>query len=379
MGTDRLAALRDLDVPPLDVSIDRAVATGRRRVALRRAGAVALSVLAVGGVVVAVNRPPAEKKAIIPAAPGCRVAALPMPAGEKQVTTTAVDPGGRFIAGAVPASEETKASGRALLWADGRLLDLGVTGFGPTPLGVNAGGTVVGGVTRGERQLAWAWANGQVRILPAPAGFDATANGINTRGDIVGVISQPHGTRQAAFWPAADPSKVRLLEAPGESGALGIGDEELIVGYADDRPYVWKSTVEGGFLPGTGEGSATAIAGDWIVGTSGPSTHDGVIASPRMGPNAAGPTVRWQRDGRPAQAVPGMAAAGITGTGVVAGVTTKTEPAPPYREATLSTKRLPHLSADRDYDVATAISADGTVIAGEQPTDTITRPIVWRC
>ncbi|MFG1994213.1 hypothetical protein ACGFJ7_29995 [Actinoplanes sp. NPDC048988] len=145
--------------------------------------------------------------------------------------------------------------------------------------------------------------------------------------------------RRAAFWPAADPMKVRLLQAPGESGAFGVGDEELIVRYAAGRPYVRKSTVEGGCLPGEGAGSATAIAGDWIVGTSGPST----------------------------------------GTGVVAGVTTGTEPRPPYREATLSTRRLPHLSAARDYDVATAINADGTVIAGEQPSGTITRPIVRRC
>ncbi|XVV16737.1 hypothetical protein ACQP2X_20885 [Actinoplanes sp. CA-131856] len=373
MGTDRLAALRDLDVPPLDVSIDRAMRTGRRRLLIRRVGAAAFSVLAVGGVVAAVNRPP-DQKMITPAPPECQVAALTMPSGEKQVTTTAIDPEGRFIAGAVPASEETGTAGRALLWADGRLLDLGITGFGPTPLGVNAGGTVVGGVTRGERQVAWAWTNGKVRDLPVPAGGNATATAVNARGDIVGVVSG-----RAAFWPAADPLKVHLLEAPGESGALGIGDEELIVGYADRKPYVWKSTVEGGFLPSTGEGSATAITGDWIVGTSGPSTREGVIASPRMGPNAAGPTVRWQMDGKPAQPVPGMAAAGITRTGVVAGVTTKTEPAPPYREATLSTRRLPHLSADRDYDVATAISADGTVIAGDQPSETTTRPIVWRC
>ncbi|SNY66974.1 hypothetical protein [Paractinoplanes atraurantiacus] len=373
MGTDRLAALRDLDVPPLDVSIDRAVATGRRRVAMRRAGAAAFSVLAVAGVVAAVNRPP-DQKSITPAANDCQVAALAMPAGEKQVTTTAIDPAGRFITGAVPASEETGGQGRALLWTDGQVKDLGVTGFGPTPLGVNAGGTVVGGVTRGERQVAWAWTNGTLRILPVPAGSDATANAINTRGDIVGVVAG-----RAAFWPAADPLKVHLLNAPGESGALGIGDEELIVGHAAGKPYVWKSTVEGGPLPSTGEGSATAISGDWIVGTSGPSTREGVIASPRMGPNAAGPTVRWQMDGKPAQPVPGMAAAGITSTGVVAGVTTKTELNPPYREATLSTRRLPHLSADRDYDVATAISADGTVIAGEQPSETVTRPLIWRC
>ncbi|MFF5083559.1 hypothetical protein ACFY36_41475 [Actinoplanes sp. NPDC000266] len=378
MRTDRLAALRDLDVPPLDVSIDRAVVTGRRRVALRKAGAVALSVLAVGGVVAAVNRPH-DQRLITPAENGCRAAALSMPPGEKRVTTTAVDPRGRFIAGAVPASEETGAQGRALLWDDGRLKDLGITGFGPTPMGVNDGGTVVGGVTRGERQVAWAWTNGEVRVLPVPAGKDATAYGINERGDIVGVVLDPHGSSQAAFWPAADPLKVHLLDAPGAAGAFGIGDEELIVGYADGKPYAWKSTVEGGPLPGTGEGSATAIAGDWIVGTSGPSTTEGVIASPRMGPNATGPTVRWRMDGKPAQPVPGMAASGITRTGVVAGVTTKTEPAPPYREATLSTRRLPHLSAGRDYDVATGISADGTVIAGEQAGETITRPIVWHC
>ncbi|MEU8820847.1 hypothetical protein [Actinoplanes sp. NPDC048796] len=156
--------------------------------------------------------------------------------------------------------------------------DLKIAGFAPTPLGVNAGGTVVGGVTRGERQVAWAWTNGEVRALPVPAGSDATATAINARGDIVGVVA-----RRAAFWPAADPMKVRLLQAPGESGAFGVGDEELIVRYAAGRPYACKSTVEGGCLPGEGAGSATAIAGDWIVGTSGPSTGTGVVAGVTTG------------------------------------------------------------------------------------------------
>ncbi|GAA0518972.1 hypothetical protein Ade02nite_79960 [Paractinoplanes deccanensis] len=251
-----------------------------------------------------------------------------------QRRTTAVDPTGRFIAGAVQGSEETGEQGKALLWDGGTLRELPVAGFAPAPLGVNVHGTVVGSVTRDHRLVGWAYENGKVRVLPAPAGSDVTANAVNQRGDIVGVIRGADKVSRAAFWLAA----ARF-----------------------------------------GPGSAIAIAGDWIVGTSGPARSDGVIAAARIGPNAAGQAVRWNTGDHSPEVIPGIAVAGTTEAGDAAGVTTRTEPSPPYRVATLAGRPLPHLSPGRNYDVATAVSADGRVVAGEELGDKATRPIVWHC
>jgi uncharacterized membrane protein len=393
-GVDTFASLREQPAPPLDVDLDRAIATGRRRVRIKRAaavsGAAALTTVAVAaGVLTGTHEErrtaPVQPPPSATVAPACRVAALPAPPGEKHLAPTGIDPSGRYAIGAVAGSEETEAPGRATLWDDGRLLDLPVPGFAPTPLGVNASGVVVGGVTRDDKLAAWVYRDGRVQTLPAYEGRPMVANAVNARGDIVGVAFGDKDLTTAVLWPAAQPGTVRALDPRAvPSAALGISDAGVVVGHLGGGPVFWDAK---GFLrqPPTvydDAGAMFGIVGDWAYGVAG-----GNPPSIREAPANSGRAVRWHLKAYPVprvDALTGVMPAGITRDGDTVGISSRIEAQPPYRDAVIRGAapmvELAHLTEARDSDEATGVSADGRVIVGRQTAgDGAETPLIWHC
>ncbi|MEV7623608.1 hypothetical protein [Actinoplanes sp. NPDC089786] len=377
MNTDEIfAPLRERPVPPLDVDLGRAMATGRRRVRVRRtvavAGTAAFTTLAVAvGVMAGTREKPAPPSLGAPPGLSCRVSALPLPPGETQGGALAVDPSGRYAVGAVAGSEETGEQGKALLWDNGRLRVLDVPGFAPTPLAVSSTGVVVGGVTRDHRLHAWAYVGGKVVNL-ADDGEGATANGVNGRGDMVGVVNRPGDISHAVMWPAGRPEAVHSLSAPGVAGATAISEAGVVVGFADSRPYVWDSAFKAGrplpALSGGSEGGVLGLAGGWVVGTSGPGDRP----------------VVWNLARDRVEPVTAIKPAAVTTTGTLVGTSAAAGSAPPYRDASIlvggKARELPHLTERRDTDEAAGVSADGRVIVGRQATGAgAETPLLWRC
>ncbi|GIJ71133.1 hypothetical protein [Virgisporangium ochraceum] len=414
-ATTLLAELRDRAVPPLDVDVDRAVATGRRRVRVRRTvvGVVAAvtGLAVVAGTLVALDRVGARTDAPAPqvaastgsaastggpAAVACSVRALPVPNGVS-ASTTAIDPGGRYVAGYVPGSEETGANGSALLWDGERLRDLGVPGFAAAPSGVNSAGTVVGTVSRDHRQVAWVYRNGTVTTLPALNGQEMSAEGINERGDIVGVAYGENDRNTAVVWPAGQPGSVRTLVTSHLAGAYDVAADGTAAGAGTDgHPFLWTPDGAGRQLPNlttaTG-GTVLGLAGTWAYGVA-TVKLDGTLDPDPSGKAGAGLmtrkwSVRWNLagDGR-VEEVPGVEPAVVTVDGAMAGTTTEVKPQRPYRSAVVwrpggAPEPLPALNAQRDHSSATAGTPDGKVIVGEESTGTATEtrtvPVRWAC
>jgi hypothetical protein len=394
-GTSVLAELRDRSVPPLDVDVDRAVATGRRRVRVRRAVigvvAAATGLAVVAGTLIALDSAgqrrvdgPAPQVAdsappSVRAVAACTVRALPVPSGTRHASPTAVDPGGRYVAGYVPGSEETGEQGAALLWDGDRVRDLKVTGFGAAAAAVNRSGVVVGSVNRNHKLVGWVYRDGRVTTLPSFHGRSVTAEDVNDRGDVVGVANGERDINSALVWPAGQPGTVRALTAPGSAAAYVVTDDGTVGGYGNDQqPYVWGPDGVGRQLqnlPAATYGTVFGIAGDWAWGVAGTT---GDRAQQRW-------TVRWNlRDGR-VEELPTVEPGAITTTGAVFGTSTAIRNQRPYRTAVSlpaganGQVPLPHVGTQLNYSTATAGTPDGRVVVGEEATDAATVPVRWTC
>ena len=403
-ATGLLAELRDRDVPPLDVDLDRAMTTGRRRVRVRRAAvaglAAATGLLAVAGVLVTLDPAPgpapdtaagtATGPATGPATggargtdppvagglPACTVKALAVPAGAPHVSATAVDPSGRYVVGYAAASEETGEQGAALLWDAGTVRNLNVPGFAAAASAVNSAGTVAGTVTRDHDLVAWVYRDGQVTTLPTLDGRPSSVSGINERGDIVGIVYLANDVTTAVLWPADRPGTVRPLAAPGAAGAVALAADGTVVGFVAGRPYLWQPDGTGRDLPvpaGAVITRALDVAGDWAIG----------VASEAMGPESQ-PAVRWNfRDGR-MEKLPPVTPAAVTNDGVVIGTAALPGPDRPHTGAVRvdgngAIAALPHVDARRNTGFAIAATPDGRVIVGGESADESTTPVRWDC
>lgn len=274
--------LETAQVPPARVDIARAIASGaqtrrRRRYAAAAAGATALAMIGVAAVgqVLAVTR--AEQVDTLADSPtvaadpmaACTVRALPVPPKTTPAGTVVADPTGVYVAAGVALSG---GASQAVLWTDGQPQVLKVGAAWVEPHGVNSAGVVVGmaGADSGK-QFGWVYRDGDVKVLAAVPRYGlAVPYGVNEAGDIVGEAWTDRGN-VAVVWPAAAPEKVRVLPAPMDARALGIGDDGTVVGSLGDgvTPYAWGEDGKGRKLAvpeGATGGKVTAVRGRWAVG-----------------------------------------------------------------------------------------------------------------
>ncbi|MDX6249233.1 MAG: hypothetical protein QOF10_2593 [Kribbellaceae bacterium] len=177
-----------------------------------------------------------------------------------QLTDLELLPGGRHgwalgvnDDGAVVGKSETADGARhAVLWRDGRIIDLGTLGgLNSVACDVNRHGVVVGtSETAGGARHAFIWRDGQMVDLGGPGSLGGTlvcATAINDRGWVVGSGMTAKGRVHAFVWWAGEMIDLGTL-VPGvyqSSHAFDVNDRGRIVGDAtvdtmNTVPVMWK-------------------------------------------------------------------------------------------------------------------------------------------
>ena len=149
------------------------------------------------------------------------------------------------------------ADGRAVLWRDGEVIDLGsLGGVGASGADINQYGQVVGSADSTEldflgRQMphAFLWENGVMRDLGAPAGsLGSYATAVNNLGQVVGNSSTFLNTGYGAAWVQKavfhDGTEFRFLPVPTvQSSAHDINDYGQIVGNMNGGAFIYDNGV----------------------------------------------------------------------------------------------------------------------------------------
>ncbi|BCY05390.1 hypothetical protein [Actinoplanes sp. L3-i22] len=280
--------LRPLDTEPRSpssVDIQLAIATARRKRAIRTAGyagAATLTVTAVvaGGLLFDTSRattptqPAASKTAATKAAPAvkaptsCTIEALPVPHGALQALVASGDPTGKYFVG----RSYPKAGGyQAIMWHDGVSVEVPLPGDLEESLtDVNSTGTAVGWSLIGEgTSMPYVYSDGKVTKLPG-TGSAATA-AINNKGAIVG-----DDGAYPLLWTSktATPRRLPMPEGSQTGTAVDIAEDGTVIGTLDNKvPYVWlpDGSHHALDLPDLGggkqvEGRLFHIRGDWVTG-----------------------------------------------------------------------------------------------------------------
>lgn len=201
----------------------------------------------------------------------CRITTLPYPADTYRASADAIDPTGRYVAGAGRRSTPTGNEPMLLVWSRGQLTTV------DSPLAeivtdVNVRGVVIGNGFGDGVGRPWRYRAGVLEPLPTPAGGARTV-AINRAGDIVGFGQDPAtGDSFGVLWPAARPGTVEVLSLPANAVPGGIADDGTIVGTAGafDAWTAWIRRPDGRVdpltVPGAAKASATGLAGRYAIG-----------------------------------------------------------------------------------------------------------------
>ena len=332
-----IARLVEVDAPPSRLGVDDVVRAGRKRAFRRRAtagtGSVALAValLAIPVALKGVGAHPqpqagtpvagspsaaASASPSATAAPAqCQMSALTVPAGQRNVTATGVDPTGRHVIGHGTSGQNFIP----ILWTDGQPKVVPVHGRSAELGAVNSQGVAVGIVTDAtlKQEDVFRYANGTVTRLKMPAGHwhPYPAPSINAAGDVI-VNVEPSGNSGGEgsivlLWKAGSVTPVKL-PLPKAANAFSITDDGMIVGgtYVDGLgkdAYVWDQKGNGRKLATPAGQTAAAYAGrgDWATGGYWPeqsivlwNLRTGVVTTvPEVGPglrvNGSGWVTAW--------------------------------------------------------------------------------------
>jgi hypothetical protein len=271
-----------VEAPPLRLTPDMLVASGRRSVRRRRRWQAAAAALVVAAVVatppIVLGRDGGRTPTAGVTGGPCPVRALPVLPGTGPVSVDAIDPSGRYVLGNL-------RSGGPVLWTDGHPTVLPVAGVKAVQAtAVNANGVVVGLAATHENQ-EWdavvRYTGGRPsRLTPPPGKWIFNGNvRINTAGDAVVTAYSADGTRGAVIlWPPGATKGVKL-PLPAGAAAFDLTDDGTIAGdvLSDDgrtvTPYVWSRTGIGRKLttPAGQNAEVFAARGDWVAGNLRPS------------------------------------------------------------------------------------------------------------
>ncbi|MEU5785590.1 hypothetical protein [Micromonospora lupini] len=206
-------------------------------------------------------------------ASACTISTLPYPADTYRAEANAIDPSGRFVAGAALRVGESDNQYLLLVW-DGQQVTAIETANGLDPVDVNESGVVIGnGWAENGVGRPWVYRNGQFELLPVLTSAGTFVSAINKAGDIVGYgYDIAAGEYVALLWPAARPGTVEVVNAPANALPTGITANGTIVGYAglfgDETGWLRRPTgrVKPLAVPGGGSTIVNAAAGHWAIG-----------------------------------------------------------------------------------------------------------------
>ncbi|BEL03402.1 hypothetical protein Q0Z83_015930 [Actinoplanes sichuanensis] len=268
---DLIQLLDDEPPTPSAVDVRGAIATGRRRRAIRNAGFAGASVtaLAVAGVVAVSSNlfvpgpAPDEFAGPVPVPTACTVQD---PAGVAGSVVRGSDPTGRYLVG------RTEPTAEAVLWRDGRGAVVDLPGAGRSALtGVNSSGTAVGWRFEADgRPEPVPFVVEDGKVSPLPGSGHGLPLAINDAGTIVG-DSGGHPVR----WSSATSEAVRLALPPGavRGSAIDVDEDGTVVGDVDWKGFVWMPDGRRFALPlpeiGGEKASMSTIFGirnGWVVG-----------------------------------------------------------------------------------------------------------------
>lgn len=384
---DLIHLLDDEPPTPSTVDVRGAIATGRRRRTMRRAGlagaSVAATALGVVGVV-AFNSglftppaptPPADVIQVSGLPHSCTYGGLPAPLPWR---VTGADSSGRFLVG------RAEDSDAAVYWRYGQTQTKSLPGSGKSAFtDVNASGTAVGwrfAKAADAEPVPFVYQQGNATPLPGAA--HGTPRAINDAGTVVG-DAEGHAVK----WATTSEDAVRLPLPPGtkRSAALAVDSDGTIVGTVDWKAFVWRPDGTQFELPApTIDGTAASITtvsdvrNGWVVGsahtTARPPTGN---VSPAILKSV---TVRWNVKTGETKTIDQseLRASAVTAEGWLAGADAKGSGALVDGEHTLPLGLLPDsmLAADSIFTV----SDDGrTVAVTIVDLDATVRPLLWQC
>ncbi|ADB35594.1 hypothetical protein Kfla_6602 [Kribbella flavida DSM 17836] len=299
---------------------------------------------------------------------------LPLPAGWSSGHVRNSDRHHSFAGYGVDADGRT----RPLVWHDGEVTVLDAPGgTDATAQDVNSHGDVIG-VTQGEDTPSRGvlWRGGQVIDLPLLPGGYAVPTAINDAGLIVG-YAVAGGASHAVAWTADSPHSIQDLGVmAGNAYLTDVTQHGAVVGWVEAvgefRQQAIKGTVSEGLttLPGPVSGSssvARAAAGPYIVGTA-------VLTG---GPEDLGQAVVWAPTGP--RALPGNhpTAAGVNDHGTVVGFDAHLGPVIWVGD---QQQPLPALAAGDPFSTAASVVTNNNTAAGNSAdAQGRTRPVTWSC
>jgi hypothetical protein len=270
--------------PISSVTVESALAAGRRRTALRRAAGAGCGAVLVTAALAVPQLLPGGRGPAVPSGDGatsCAPAALPVPAGLSNVWATTVDPTGRYIAGYAGAGDPDIDP---VLWTDGQVTSLPAPLRAVKPTGVNADGVVVavaGDQKRFDSVLRYVNGVPQEAVLPAGQWEVQPYAKINKRGDILITVvpaGKPDSEGLVLLWKAGAREAIRTSLPLGSDGKA-LTDGGAIAGdrvgsRADQlAAYRWDERGASHKLPTPSgqQGSVNTGRGDWSVGNVWPS------------------------------------------------------------------------------------------------------------
>lgn len=164
--------------------------------------------------------------------------------------------------------------GRAFLWQNGSLTDLGTPG-NSYATSVNDAGAVAGQYSTGSGERAFLWSNGSMTDLGTLGGRDSTAQDINNASQVAG-FSYTGSAFHGFLWTAGTMQDLGSLDG-GDSYAYGLNDAGQVVGFSyvgassANHAFFWTTEtgmVDIGTLGGRGSFAMSVNNNGQIVGTS---------------------------------------------------------------------------------------------------------------
>lgn len=324
-------------------------------------------------------------------AQGCGLETLPIPEGLVSTSVSGMSDDGSQIAYYALPLDQSWPDGlgaHPMLYADGEVTEVPMSGNHPRLAAVNASGVAAGYTEIDGYYVPYVWSDGELTELPGEGSYRVW--GINEGGDIVGAGGD--SGEMPVIWPVdgAGPVQLPVPEGAVSGIANGIGDDGTVVGAVYDEngsaaAYKWESDESGAYTgealplpegadPDNAFGIAYDVNGDWASGK---------FFVPGAGVQTQG--VRWNLAEDTAEMTELNYEVSVSADGTVVGFLPGTSSAAYQTGETVVELPGVEPAGDRPYDYAVEISADGSLIAGDvyigrdEAGLLVTNAVIWTC